>query len=223
MYQYPVRYLQAVRTLTEDYGIPLIVDEVAVGFGRTGRMFASALADIRPDVMCLSKALTGGYLPMGVTLATDALFEAFYADYNALKTFFHGHSYTGNPLGCALGLEVLSILREERILEGLGPRIEALQSGFQALSELPYVRNVRGLGMIAALDLVHPGSGEGFSFEQRVGYRVCRAALRRGLYVRPLGDVLYLLPPLVITVEEIRWSISMLQDAMAEVMGAGLG
>lgn len=220
MYVYPPEYLRRVRALCDLHRIPLIIDEVATGFGRTGRMFACEHAGVVPDVICLSKALTGGYLPMGVTIANEAIFDAFYADYRDRKTFFHGHSYTGNPLGCALALEVLAIYREEKIVQGLGPRVSALQEGFQAMRGLPHVGDVRGIGMIAALDLwADPETRTPFQAEARVGYRICDEALRRGLYIRPLGDTLYLLPPLVITSEEISWSIGVLRDSIRAVLG----
>lgn len=219
MYFHPPRYLQGVRALCDRLGLPLIADEVAVGFGRTGRLFACGHAGIRPDVICLSKALTGGYLPMGVTVATEALFETFWGDYAERKTFFHGHSYTGNPLGCALGLEVLRLFREEGLLEHLPPRIRQLQEGFARLGQHPQVGEVRGLGLIAALELFEdPGSKQSFPLEKRLGYRVSQAALSRGLYIRPLGDVLYLLPPLTITEAELDFALTALEGALREVL-----
>jgi len=217
MYMYPPAYLRRVRELCDRYRIPLIADEVAVGFGRTGLMFVCEHAGISPDVICLSKALTGGYLPMGITVATDALFDAFYADYQDGRTFFHGHSFTGNPLGCALALEVLALFRDG-LLDALPERIDALQQGFASLAELPWVTQVRGIGMIAALDLVDARSRAPFPAEARTGYRVCREALSRGLYIRPLGDVLYLLPPLIITPEQLRWSIEVLKASILAVL-----
>lgn len=220
MYVYSPVYLRRVRALCDRYDVPLIADEVAVGFGRTGKAFACEHAEISPDVICLSKALTGGYLPMGVTVATDALFDAFYGDYRDGKTFFHGHSYTGNPLGCALALEVLAILREEDLIAGLAPKIKALQEGFRSLGDLPHVGDVRGIGMIAALELyADPSSKTAFPLEARVGYRICQEALSRGLYVRPLGEVLYLLPPLSITVEEIERCIEIYRASIRAVLG----
>lgn len=219
MYMHPARYVQGVRALCDQYALPLIADEVAVGFGRTGTLFACAQAGIRPDVICLSKALTGGYLPMGVTVATDALFEAFWGDYAERKTFFHGHSYTGNPLGCALGLEVLRLFQEERLLEQLAPRSVQLQQGFARLGAHPKVGCVRGVGLIAALEVfADPAERVSFPLEARVGYRVAQAALTRGLYIRPLGDVLYLLPPLTITEAELDFALDALDSSLREVL-----
>lgn len=219
MYVYDPAYLVAVRGLCDRFGIPLIADEVAVGFGRTGVLFACEHAGISPDVICLSKALTGGYLPLGVTVATDALFEAFWGDYAEKKTFYHGHSYTGNPLGCALGLEVLALFREEGLLEALPEKIRVMQQGFEYLARLEQVGDKRGVGMIAAVELYREvESRTGFAFEERMGQKVCRAALERGLFVRPLGDVIYLMPPLSITVEEIEWSINVLADSIRHTL-----
>jgi len=219
MYMYDAAYLKDVRALCDLHGIPMIADEVAVGFGRTGKMFACEHAGITPDVICLSKALTGGYLPMGITVATDAIFDVFYADYASHKTFFHGHSYTGNPLGCALALEVLAIFREEGLIEGLQPRMKALGETFDHLGTLPWVGDVRQQGMIAALNLyADPATRQAFELDRRVGYRVCKEALARGLYVRPLGEVLYLLPPLSITPEEIRWCGEVFEASIKAVL-----
>ena len=215
MYIYPTRYLKAVRDLCTRYDIPLIVDEVAMGFGRTGRLFACEHAGIQPDVMCLSKAITGGYLPLGVTLATDELFDHFYADYTDYQTFFHGHSYTGNPLGCALGLEVLSLLKKGGYPEVTAASQNALAQGFRRLGSLEHCANVRSIGMIAAVDLMKdPEKGVPFPAEQRMGYKVSLEALRAGLYVRPLGDVIYLLPPLIITPDEVTRCIDILEEAI---------
>jgi adenosylmethionine-8-amino-7-oxononanoate aminotransferase len=218
MYTYPPEYLRQVRALCNRFGIYLIVDEVAMGFGRTGKLFACEHAGISPDVICLSKALTGGYMPMGITVATDAIYQCFWGDYAERKTFFHGHSYTGNPLGCALALEVLAIFREESIIEGLAPKIATLQAGFESLRSLACVGDVRGCGMLAALDLVDPSTREPLPLSARTGYRVSLEALKRGLYIRPLGDTMYLLPPLVITEEELRWSVEVLEASIRAVL-----
>lgn len=220
MYIYDAEYLRRVRALCDRYGIPLIIDEVATGFGRTGKLFACEHAGISPDVICISKALTGGYLPMGITVATDALFDIFYGDYQEHKTFFHGHSYTGNPLGCALGLEVLDIIRDEQLIEGLEPKVSALQQGFESLLDLPHVSNKRGIGMIAAVELYQdPARRESFPVDARIGYRICQETLKRGLFVRPLGDVLYLLPPLSITPAEIEWCVEVYRESITAVLG----
>lgn len=219
MYVYDPAYLVGVRALCDRFGVPLIADEVAVGFGRTGKLFACEHAGISPDVICLSKALTGGYLPLGVTVATNALFEAFWGDYAEKKTFYHGHSYTGNPLGCALGLEVLALFREEGLLEQLPPKVETLQRGFEQLGTLPQVGDKRGVGLIAAVELYQEvATRTAYPFEARMGQKVCRAALEQGLFVRPLGDVIYLLPPLSITEAELAWSVEVLERCIRQTV-----
>lgn len=204
MIVYPVEYLQAAATLAKEYGVHLILDEVATGFGRTGRMFALEHGNVQPDFLCLSKGLTGGYLPMAATLTTEEVYQAFYADYAEGKTFFHGHTFTGNPLAASAALGSLQVFEEERTLANLPEKIHFLQERMSRFCDLPWVGDVRQLGMIAALELVKSKKGkERFATADRVGWHIYQKGLENGLLLRPLGDVVYLWLPLSATLEEI--------------------
>jgi adenosylmethionine-8-amino-7-oxononanoate aminotransferase len=204
---YPPVYLQKLRRLCDACEVHYIADEIAVGFGRTGRMFANEHAGTAPDLMCLSKGITGGYLPLAVTLATDDIYRAFYDDYTTLKAFLHSHSYTGNPLACALAVEVLKIFEEERILDGLQPRIDILDRYAHRFTGLAPAGEFRRCGLVAAVELVQDKKEKTpFPWQERRGYRVYREALHRGALLRPLGNVVYFMPPLNIpcsTLEEL--------------------
>lgn len=201
---YPTAYLQRMEELVKHHGIHMILDEVATGFGRTGRMFALEHAGIQPDFLCLSKGLTAGYLPMGATLTTDDVYQAFYDDYTKGKTFSHGHTYTGNPLAAAAGLASLDIFEEEGVLEKLQETITRLQGERERFRDLPYVGDVRGIGMVLAFELVEDRETKAaFPPASRVGWQVYRRGLKQGLVLRPLGDVVYLFLPLSVTVREL--------------------
>jgi adenosylmethionine-8-amino-7-oxononanoate aminotransferase len=194
---YPPVYLQKLRRLCDACEVHYIADEIAVGFGRTGRMFANEHAGTAPDLMCLSKGITGGYLPLAATLATDEIYRAFYDDYATLKAFLHSHSYTGNPLACALAVEVLKIFEEERVLEGLQSRIDILDRYAPRFTDLEQVGEFRRCGLVAAAELVQDKKAKSpFPWQERRGYRVYREALQRGALLRPLGNVVYFMPPL---------------------------
>jgi adenosylmethionine-8-amino-7-oxononanoate aminotransferase len=194
---YPSVYLQKLRRLCDACEVHYIADEIAVGFGRTGRMFANEHAGTAPDLMCLSKGITGGYLPLAATLATDEIYRAFYDDYATLKAFLHSHSYTGNPLACALAVEVLKIFEEERVLEGLQSRIDILNRYAHRFTDLDPVGEFRRCGLVAAVELVQDKKAKSpFPWQERRGYRVYREALQRGALLRPLGNVVYFMPPL---------------------------
>ncbi|HEY6727303.1 MAG TPA: adenosylmethionine--8-amino-7-oxononanoate transaminase [Polyangiaceae bacterium] len=186
---YPPVYLVRARELADAYGVLLVFDEVFTGYGRTGRMWAADHGAVVPDVLCSAKGLSGGLLPFAATLTTERIFEGFLGGDS--RTFFYGHTFAGNPLGARVAREVLAIYRDEGILENVGAKARRLREGFAKLSELDQVENVRTLGMVAALDLVG-GSG----YLERSGWRVYEEALKRGAYVRPLGQVVYLTPPL---------------------------
>lgn len=192
MKMYPVDYLKRFRELCDEYGIFLIDDEVAMGFGRTGKMFAFEHADIVPDIVCLAKGITAGYLPLAVTMTTDKVYQAFYDDYEKMKTFFHGHSFTGNPLAAAVALENLKILEEDNIIASLQPKISCLAKNLEKFKGLECVVDVRQTGMVAAVEL-----------KDGIAKKVYREALKKGAVLRPLGDVIYFMPPYVITEEEI--------------------
>ncbi len=194
---YPAEYLKEVFSLCRENGVHLIFDEVATGFGRTGTMFAMEQAGVVPDFLCLSKGLTGGYLPLAATLVTDEIYNAFYADYSEGRTFFHGHTFTANPLGCAAALGSARVFSDEHVLSRLPGRIAALQKGKNNMTDLPFVGDIRGTGMAAAFELVrNRQTKEPFDPDLRVGWQVYLQGLENGLILRPLGDVIYLFPPL---------------------------
>jgi adenosylmethionine---8-amino-7-oxononanoate aminotransferase len=198
MLTHPPGYLRAVRRLCDRHGVLLICDEVATGFGRTGTMFACEQEGVSPDLLCLAKGLTGGYLPLAATLATERIYDAFLGDQAEFKTFFHGHTYTGNPLACAAALASLDVFEQERTLVRIQPKIRLLSDWLAQVEKLPEVREVRQRGLMAAVDL-----GE-HDPELRLGNRVVQEARRRGVIVRPLGDVIVLMPPLSISKHDLR-------------------
>lgn len=201
---YPAEYLRKVRELCDKYNVLLIDDEVAMAFGRTGKMFAFEHAGIVPDIICLAKGLTAGYLPLAVTMVKEHIYQAFYDDYSKLKTFYHGHSFTGNPLAASVAVENLKIHEEDQIIESLKPKIEKLSKCLEKFRNHPFVGDIRQIGMIGAIELVsNKDTKEGFPFEQRMGHQIYKEALKRGAILRPLGNVMYFLPPLIITEEEI--------------------
>lgn len=192
---HPPGYLRRVRELTRDYDIPLIADEVAVGFGRTGTMFACEQEQVSPDVMCLAKGITGGYLPLAATLTTDAIYDAFLAPPAAGRTFFHGHTYTGNPLGCAAALASLELFDRRNVLVEVQANAERLRQGLKSLADHPHVGEVRQKGLMVGIELVADRTARTpFPVERRTGHLVTLAARRRGVILRPLGDVVVLMP-----------------------------
>ena len=198
MLVHPEGYLRHVRELCDRHGVLLICDEVATGFGRTGRMFACEHEGVAPDLLCLAKGLTGGYMPLAATLATERIYEGFLGEFDEFRTFFHGHTYTGNPLACAAALASLRLFEQERTLEVLRPKIELLGRLLEPVAALPAVREVRSRGFMVGIEL------DGFPVEARMGHRVTLEARRRGAIVRPLGDVVILMPPLAIRPAELR-------------------
>lgn len=204
MRMYPKEYLKKLRILCDKYDILLIDDEVAMAFGRTGRYFAFEHVDIKPDIFCVAKGITAGYIPLAATIATDKIYNAFYDDYSTLKAFYHGHSFTGNPIACAIAVENLKIMEEEKIIENLKPKINRLKSSLEKFKDLSHVGDVRHLGMIGAIELVKDKTTkEPYPFQQRIGYKVFKEAMKLGALLRPIGNVIYFLPPLIITEEEI--------------------
>ncbi len=204
MIVYPVRYLKRVAELAGQYNIHLVLDEVATGFGRTGKMFAMEYAGVEPDFLCISKGLTGGVMPLAATLTTDEIYHSFYADYAEGKTFFHGHTYTGNPIGCSAGLGSMQVFEEEKPFELLKKTIPHLHNRMERFLDLPWIGDLRRLGMISALELVkNKETKEGFSTEERVGWKIYLKGLEEGVILRPLGNIVYLWLPISTTVEEI--------------------
>ncbi len=218
MLPYPKGLMRGVRELTRRYGTLMIVDEVATGFGRTGSMFYCEQEQITPDFMCLGKGLTGGYLPLAATLTTDEVFEAFLGEFGEAKHFYHGHTYTGNNLACAVALANLEVFEEEQTLSRLAPKIELLRKSLEEFWELDHVGDVRQLGFMAGVELVRDREkGEPFPYGERTGFKVARMCREKGVFLRPLGDVMVLMMPLVIGEAEmehvlttLRWAISQL-------------
>ena len=211
-----VEFLAGVRDLCNRYGTLMIADEVLTGFGRTGRMFACEHAAVTPDIICLSKGLTAGYLPMGATVATELVYEAFLSD-DRQKTFFHGHSYTANPLACAVALASLDLFRDDGVLARISALEAQLRSGFEQFRELPSVGDVRVIGGVGAVELTDadPKAGGGY-FDQR-GPRIANAFLQRNLLLRPLGNVVYFMPPYVISEAETAGVLEAMRSVLAEV------
>ncbi len=219
MIKFPEGFLAYVRERTDEHGILMIVDEVAMGMGRTGTMFACQQEDVVPDLMAVAKMLTGGYVPLSATLTTDRIYEAFLGPPEEGKTFFHGHTYTGNQIGCAAALATLEIFEEEDVLEGLEPKIAKLRDELARFdTQFEWVGDVRQHGLCAGIELVaDPEACEGFEEADRVGKRVCRRAREEGVFLRPLGDVIVLMPPLSITESEIETLVEAVATGVAEV------
>ena len=208
MHMYHPTFLTLARELCTRYGIHLIADEIMVGFGRTGTMFAVEQAGISPDYICLSKGLTGGYLPLSVVLTTEEVYREFYCDYALYKAFLHSHSYTGNALACAAANATLDIFENENVIEKNREKSAYIAHKLKRFEQLDQVKSVRQTGMIAAVEL------DGFKPEERIGLKVYQYALKHGVLLRPLGHVVYFMPPYVITEEEIDTMMDTAYDAI---------
>ena len=216
MLVHPPGYLRAVRELCDRHGTLLICDEVATGFGRTGRMFACEHEQVSPDLMCLAKGITGGYLPLAATLTTERVYEGFLGEHEEFRTFFHGHTYTGNPLACSAALANLRLFEQESTLERLEPKIGLLAELLEPIAALPAVAEVRQRGFMVGIEL------QGFPLEARMGHQVTLEARRRGAVIRPLGDVVVLMPPLAIETAELRQLVGIVADSI-EAAAASYG
>jgi adenosylmethionine-8-amino-7-oxononanoate aminotransferase len=215
MRMYDPFYLKLLRQACDKYGVHLIADEIAVGFGRTGTMFACEQAGIRPDFLCLGKGLTGGYLPLSACLTTDDVYSTFYAEYTAHKAFLHSHSYTGNPLACAAALATLDIFRDDDVIQRNKTLAAHMASATAHFADHPHVAEVRQTGMILAIEMVQEkNSRTPYPWQERRGLAVYRHGLEQGALLRPLGDVVYFMPPYVIQPEEI--------DFLAKVAWEGI-
>ncbi|HSO98457.1 MAG TPA: adenosylmethionine--8-amino-7-oxononanoate transaminase [Solirubrobacteraceae bacterium] len=213
----PTGYLRAVRELCDRYGVLLICDEVATGFGRTGRMFACEHEGVSPDLMCLAKGLTGGYLPLAATLTTEEIHAGFLGAHEEFRTFFHGHTFTGNPLACAAALATLDVFECERTIESLSGKIEHLGRLLdERVAPLPGVAEIRRRGFMVGIELSER------PLQERAGHLVTLAARRRGAIVRPLGDVIVLMPPLAITDSELERVVEITAAAIAEVTAGAI-
>ena len=217
---YPPLYIKKLRELCDKYNVHLIADEIATGYGRTGKMFACDWAEVSPDIMCLSKGLTGGYMPMAVAVTTEKIYDAFYDDYLKGKAFMHSHTYAGNPLACACANAVLDIFKEDDILSSL-PERNALFHKIVSEKFLQHknVGEVRHIGFINAIELVKDKlTKEPFNSNLRTGYQIYKRALGKGLILRPLGDVLYFNPPLIISEEDMRTVVDIAYKSMVEIL-----
>jgi adenosylmethionine-8-amino-7-oxononanoate aminotransferase len=215
----PPGYLKGVRDLCSKYEVLMIADEVATGFGRTGRMFACEHESVVPDIICISKGLTGGYLPLAATVATEQVYSAFLGEFRDLKTFFHGHSYTGNPLGCAAGLACLDIFEKDRVIDRLKPKINLLADRLDDISGLAHVGNVRHKGLMAAIELVRDKKTRTpYAWEEKMGWQVAYKAREKGLLIRPLGNVIVIMPPLSITKKDLVKMMDIIKVSIEDIV-----
>jgi adenosylmethionine---8-amino-7-oxononanoate aminotransferase len=208
MLVHPDGYLRGVRELCDRHDVLLILDEVATGFGRTGRMFACEHEGVAPDLMCLAKGITGGYLPLAATLTSERVYEGFLGAFEEFRTFFHGHTYTGNPLACAAAIATLDVFEEERTLERLQPKLELLEALLEPVAAHPAVREVRRRGFMTGIELAD------YPLPARIGHQVTLEARRRGAIIRPLGDVVVLMPPLGISEADLRRLVEITAEAI---------
>ena len=214
----PPGYLKRIRELCSQYHVLLIADEVATGFGRTGKMFACEHEGVTPDLLAISKGLTGGYMPLAATVTTDEIYQAFLGNYEEFKSFFHGHSYTGNPLGCALALANLQVFRTEKTLSQLRPKITALRNLLRPLEQLNHVGEIRQQGFMAGIELVQDRSTKApFPLAARIGHKVAMEARRRGLLLRPIANVIILVPPLSTSLPELKCMVDILGKSISTV------
>lgn len=211
-------YLKKLRSLCDKYDINIIADEIAVGYGRTGKMFACEHSGISPDIMCLSKGLTAGYLPMAVVMTSNKLYNAFYGDYNDGKAFLHSHTYSGNALGCAVALEVLKMFEEDNVIEMINKKALLLNKIVkEELSDNPWIGEIRSIGLINAIELVKDKKNkEPFPHEERIGYEIYKIGLEKGIVLRPIGNVLYFNPPYIIEEDEMREMVRLCKESIEE-------
>ncbi len=215
---YPPGYTRAVWEIARRHGVLFIADEVATGFGRTGRMFACEHEGVEPDLMAVGKGISGGYLPLAATFATEEIYRAFLGRPEEAKTFYHGHTYTGNPVACAAALASLDLFEREGTLEQLQPKIATLTAGLETIRDLPLVGDVRQRGFIAGIELVRDvATGEPFPVAEQVGVQVIKEARHRGVMLRPLSDVIVLMPPLAISSEELATLLRVVQESILAV------
>ena len=217
----PPGYLRAIRELCTRFDVLLIADEVATGFGRTGKMFACDHEGVTPDLMAVSKGLTGGYMPLAATLTTQRIYDGFLGAYEDFRTFFHGHSYTGNPLGCAVALASLRQMKRTRLLEALPQKVRVLRNALRPLKSLAHVGQVRQLGFMVGIELIkNKRTRDVYDVRERMGYRVAMEARRRRLMIRPIGDIIILMPPLTATVNELQGIVETVKCSIQSVVGS---
>src|SRR5438067_4907345 len=220
MIMHPPGYLKRVARACKENGVLLICDEVATGFGRTGTLFACEQEEVVPDFLCVAKGLSGGYLPLAATLTTDAVYESFLGPYESRRTFFHGHSYTGNPLACAAALASLRLFDEEQTLTHVRQMAERVAAGLKPIAKLKQVGEVRQRGLMIGIELVKDRATKGsYGYGERVGHRVALAARRRELMLRPLGNVVVLMPPLAIKPAGVDFLVDGVRESIIEAIG----
>ncbi len=218
MLMQPPGYLKKIRELCTKNNVLLIADEVATGFGRTGKMFACEHEQVAPDILCIAKGITGGYLPLAATLTTDEIYGGFLGEYREFKTFFHGHTYTGNPLACASAIASIDLFRSEKILSKLQPKIAYLAKGLKQLRALEHVGEVRQKGFMAGIELVNNRlTKEPYPVNAKIGSRVTLECRKQGLIIRPLGNVIVFMPPLSISLKELQRSLQILHASISEI------
>lgn len=218
MIKSPPGYLRGIRDLCDKYSILMIADEVATGFGRTGKMFACEHEHVAPDFLCLSKGITGGYMPLAATLTTDEIYSAFLGEFKELKTFFHGHSYTGNPLACAAALACLDLFEEEGVIKKLKGKVKTLEEWLQDILKLQHVGDVRNAGLMAGVELVrNKKTKEPYDWKEKIGWRVAFHTRNNGVIIRPLGNVIVIMPPLSITEQNLKQLLRVIRKSIIEV------
>jgi adenosylmethionine-8-amino-7-oxononanoate aminotransferase len=218
MLMQPPGYLRKIRELCTKYDILMIADEVATGFGRTGTMFACGHEKVLPDIMAVAKGITGGYLPLAATLTTAEIYRGFLGEYRELRTFFHGHTYTGNPLACAAAIANIDLFKKERTLQKLQPKITLLKKELKRFAQLEHVGDIRQKGFMAGIELVkNKETKEPYPLEEKIGIRVIQEARKHGLIIRPLGSVIVLMPPLSIKMSDLKRMLEIVYTAIKTV------
>ncbi len=218
MLVYPKGYLKGIRKLCTKYGILMIVDEVAVGFGRTGKMFACEHESMSPDLMVVAKGLTGGYLPVAATLTTQKIFDAFLGEQESKRTFYHGHTYTGNPLGCAAAIASIDLFKKEKTLQGLQPKIKSMEKRLKEFRKLKHVGDIRKCGFLAGIELVKDKrTKQEYQASDKIGIKVTMEARKRGLIIRPLSDIIVIMPPLCISKVDLADMLDIIYHSIKKV------
>ncbi len=217
---YPALYLKKLRAICDKYKVHIIADEIATGYGRTGKFFAFNHAEVSPDIMCLSKGLTGGYMPMSIAVTTQEIYDAFYADYNSGKAFMHSHTYSGNPLACSAANAVLDIMADGKVLKTANDNAIYFNNLLkEKFGQHKHVGEIRSIGLINAIELVkNPKTKEPFDSKLRTGYQIYKKALKKGVLLRPLGDVIYFNPPLIINKEQLNFAANIAYECINEVV-----
>jgi adenosylmethionine-8-amino-7-oxononanoate aminotransferase len=219
MWNHSANFLRALTAMAREAGALVVFDEVAVGFGRTGKMFACEHAGVAPDLMCLGKGITGGYLPLAATLATEAIFDAFLGEPNEYRAFYYGHTYTGNPLAAAAAFANLGIFRDEQVIDRVQARIEQLRDGLaRHFGNHPHIADIRQTGLMVGLEMMEdPIQRVSYPAQSFTGARIARAVCQRGVAIRPLGDVIVLMPPLSVAADEVDLLLAATHEGINEI------